>query len=104
MYDPDEAKAATAAAIETGLPVWGGFSAGRRADTRAVVGFRHEDVPYRRAGRWRARARRSMSRASCNSSVNDTDPALDILIERWEGPVKVYPESLVPKGVAGGRH
>ncbi len=37
-----------------------------------------------------------------HSHVGATDPALDILMERWEGPVMVYPESLVPKGVAGG--
>ncbi len=101
MYDPDEAKAATAAAIETGLPVWVGFSAGRRADG-AVVGFRHEDVPFAELVDGVLALGGDVA-GVMHSSVNDTDPALDILIERWEGPVMVYPESLVPKGVAGGR-
>ncbi len=100
MYDLDEARAATAAALGTGLPVWVGFSAGRRADG-AVVAFRHEEVPFAELVDGVLALGGDVA-GVMHTSVDDTDPALDILVERWDGPVMVYPESLVLKPVAAG--
>jgi S-methylmethionine-dependent homocysteine/selenocysteine methylase len=100
MYDTAPARRAVAAAVETGLPVWVGFSA-RRGPDGALTGWERphislddmldEVLPLGGA-----------VAGIMHTMAEDTDPALDALFARWDGPVMAYPESLVFTPSPGG--
>lgn len=92
MYDPDRAPLAFAAAAETGLPVWAGFSA-RRGTDGAVMGFDPgRDTPFADLAallrQWRVDAAGVMHTPS--DLVAD---ALAVLRGAFDGPLMAYPDS-----------
>jgi homocysteine S-methyltransferase len=91
MRDTDYALWATEAAKDTGLPVWVGLSAERRADGR-LTGFGREDRPFEAVA---AALAATAPEAVCimHTSPNDTDEALDTVRRHWSGPLGAYPES-----------
>ena len=91
MRDVDYSLWATEAAIATGLPVWVGISAERRADGQ-MVGFGREDQLLDDVARTLAATRPAVI-SIMHTSPNDTDEALDIVRRYWDGPLGAYPES-----------
>ena len=107
MFDLGRAKPAITAAVATGLPVWVGMSCTQRTDGRVIA--------------WDITAETDASRLlddhppgpevtlerlidECmalggtvagimHSTVSATSPGLEMLLERWSGPVMVYPET-----------
>lgn len=91
MRDLDYSLLATEAAVSTGLPVWVGLSAERRPDGK-LAGFNRNDWALEDI----VSALMSTGAEVCcvmHTSPNDTDEALEIVRERWMGPVGAYPES-----------
>ena len=91
MRDLDYSMWATEAAVATGLPVWVGIAVHRREDGE-LAGFNRHDYalgdlvePLMAVG---ARVAIIM-----HTSVPDTDDALPIVFDHWQGPVGAYPES-----------
>ena len=91
MRDLDYSMWATEAAVATGLPVWVGVAVHRREDGE-LAGFNRHDYalgdlvePLMAVG---ARVAIIM-----HTSVPDTDDALPIVFDHWQGPVGAYPES-----------
>ena len=108
MLDLVHAKRAIGAALATGLPVWIGMSCTQRPDGRMIG--------------WDVRAEESASRlledqqprpevpletlidefmalggtvaGIMHSAISSTAPGLDVLFQRWSGPVMAYPEML----------
>jgi homocysteine S-methyltransferase len=92
MYDPVLMPVAYAAAAETGLPVWAGFSARRGADGR-VLGFGPDrDASFEEIvsvlDDWDVEAAGVMHTPS--DLIGD---ALEILRDRFNGPLMAYPDS-----------
>lgn len=100
MYDTAPARRAVTAAMETGLPVWVGFSV-ERGPGGALTGWERPNVSL---GDLLDEVMPLGGAVAgiMHTTAEDTDPALDILFERWDGPVMVYPESLVPETAADG--
>ena len=107
MTDLTHAPRVTEAACATGLPVWVGMSASRRASGE-VVGWDHQaedgdNLPddYRPSP---SVPLATVIDALCglgpqamgimHSSFPTIGPALDVLCERWDGPVMAYPEAI----------
>lgn len=92
MYDPDRMPAVFAAAAETGLPVWAGFSARRGADGR-VLGFGPErEVPFESV----VSVLRTWPVAAAGIMHTPSDlvsEALAILRRVHDGPLIAYPDS-----------
>ncbi len=91
MRDVDYSVWATEAAIATGLPVWVGISAERRADGQ-MAGFGREDQLLDDVARALAATQPTVI-SIMHTSPNDTDEALDIVRKYWDGPLGAYPES-----------
>ena len=91
MRDVDYSLWATEAAIATGLPVWVGISAERRADGQ-MAGFGREDQLLDDVARALAATQPTVI-SIMHTSPNDTDEALDIVRKYWDGPLGAYPES-----------
>ena len=91
MRDTDYSVYATEAAIATGLPVWVGISAERRADGK-LSGFGREDQLLDDVAKRLAATKPSVI-SIMHTSPNDTDEALQILRKHWDGPIGTYPES-----------
>ena len=106
MMDVERASRATEAALATGLPVWVGISTSR-GPGGAMVGW---DVASEEEGRLPAGYEPPAPEALgtiidalaslgpqvagiMHSSVESTTPGLEVLFERWSGPVMVYPEA-----------
>lgn len=92
MYDPIRMPLVFAAAAESGLPVWAGFSA-RRDEKGEVLGFGpDEDVPFAQIisilDDWQVDAAGIMHTPS-----NVVSDALKILRRSFEGPLMAYPDS-----------
>jgi homocysteine S-methyltransferase len=91
MCDIEQSVHAVEAAVATGLPVWVGFSVGAAEDGRVHMHRRREldfaEVidPVMRIGGSVAGIMHSYS--------DDTTAGLEVLFERWSGPVSAYPES-----------
>ena len=112
--DVERATRVTEAALATGLPVWAGISTSR-GPGGTMIGW---DVASEEKGRLpegyeppaRAsrsirssmRSRRSVPRspASCTARCESTTPGLEVLFERWSGPVMAYPEATHPDSVS----
>lgn len=91
MRDLDYSLWSTEAAAATGLPVWVGISV-RRSEDGSLIGYNRPDCllsdmigPLTAHG---ARAALIM-----HSSIPDTDEALPVLAEHWQGPRGAFPES-----------
>ena len=106
MMDVERASRATEAALATGLPVWVGISASR-GPGGAMVGW---DVASEAGGRlpagYEPPAREALETiidaltalgpqvvGIMHSSLESTTPGLEVLFERWNGPVMAYPEA-----------
>jgi methionine synthase I (cobalamin-dependent) len=91
MRDTDYSVWATEMALETGLPVWVGFSIERDGQGR-LTGFGREDqlledfLP-------RLVATGPQALSIMHSSPNDITHALPFVKAHWDGPLGVYPES-----------
>ena len=92
MYDIDRMPLVFAAAAETGLPVWAGFSA-RRGKNGELLGFSPEaDIPFAQVvsilDDWAVDAAGIM-----HTPVTEIADALQILRPRFDGPLMAYPDS-----------
>jgi homocysteine S-methyltransferase len=92
MRDTDYALWACEAARETELPVWLGLSCRHRESDNALVGYNRDDCLFtdiidvlKETG--------PRAVAIMHSSLEDTEAALPVLRDRWQGPVGIYPES-----------
>ncbi len=92
MQKPEVAVPAIEAALDTGLPVWVGCSCRRVADQGHLGLFDFPDIDFRElldvvldlpAGVF----------GIMHSEVSDIAQGVDMLRERWSGPMAVYPES-----------
>ena len=107
MMDVERASRATEAALATGLPVWVGISTSR-GPGGAMVGW---DVASEARGRlpegYESPVREPLETivdalaslgpqvvGIMHSSLESTTPGLEVLFERWNGPVMAYPEAL----------
>ena len=91
MRDLDMSVWAVEEAVKTGLPVWVGLSCEKDPGGKLVGFGRHEfsfteiiDGLVSLGG---------VVAGVMHSSVNDTEEALPLLQERWDGPIAVYPEA-----------
>lgn len=90
MRDLEQTVYAVEAAVETGLPVWLGFSCKRLEDGTVVLWDGHDTL----AEALDELASRGVSLVSVmHTLVEDTVPALREVKERWNGPVGAYPHS-----------
>ncbi len=116
MLDLDRAPRAVPAAVATGLPVWVGMSCTRRADG-SLVGW---DIAAETGGEPSAHGPPSatpplaelidaltgmggQAAGIMHSSIASTTPGLELLFERWDGPVMAYPETSYGGGPDGAR-
>ncbi len=91
MSDPDLANAAIAAARATGLPVWVGFSV-RAGESGAPLAFTRPELDA--AALFDAVKLDGVKVAGVMHSGVDLVPvAIEILRQRWEGPLMAYPDS-----------
>ena len=92
MYHPDRMAAAFQAAINTGLPVWAGFSARYGADGRVLSFAPDQDIPFEETVR--VLADFDVAAAGVmHSPSNVIEDALSILREAFDGPLTAYPDS-----------
>ena len=113
MMDVERATRATEAALATGLPVWVGISASR-GPGGGMVGW---DVAREEGGRLpqgheppaperletiidALTALGPQVTGIMHSSVECTTPGLEVLFDRWNGPVMAYPEATHPDTVS----
>ena len=107
MLDVERATRVTEAALATGLPVWVGISTSRGPDG-TMIGW---DIEGEENGRlpedYSPPPRETLETivdalvalgprvvGIMHSSVESTYPGLQILFERWSGPVMAYPEAM----------
>lgn len=91
MVETVHARRAMQAALETGLPVWLGVSC-RRTDDGRIMSFDHPDVEFAAV----LDALIPMGPAVVNvmhSEIEAVPEAIDMVRQRWSGPLGVYPES-----------
>ena len=107
MLDLERATRVTQAAVETGLPVWIGISCSLHADGRVTAWDIHAEEPADRlatpASRRAPLALESVIDALTaldpqvvgimHSTIDATHAGLDILMQRWDGPLMAYPEA-----------
>ena len=105
MYSTKPSIAATEAAIATGLPVWVGISCARARDG-SMCGFAIHDCPDARPDSSTTEDKLPLEKlidslaalgpqaiGIMHSRVVDTNPGLEVLYDRWQGPVMAYPET-----------
>jgi homocysteine S-methyltransferase len=90
MRDLDYSLWACEAALASGLPVWIGLSVERATDGR-LVGFGRPDADLEPVAAGLATLRPD-AMAIMHTSVDDTQPALEVLRRHWSGPTAAYPE------------
>ena len=92
MYCPRRMPIAFAAAAETGLPVWAGFSARRHDDGRLLSFDQVDDIPFEVLlgilDQFEVDAAGIM-----HTSPNITADALQVLRSKFSGPMTAYPDS-----------
>ena len=91
MRDLDLSKWATEEAVKTGLPVWVGMSCERDSEGR-LVGFGRHEYAFEDIIDGLVSLGGTVA-AIMHSSLDDTDAALPLLRDRWDGPIAIYPES-----------
>ena len=92
MMEDRHAPLAVQAALETGLPVWLGVSCKEHPDSGEVVSFSHVDIPFEVA----LDALIPMGPDVVNimhSEIRTIHRAIEMVRNRWDGPLGVYPES-----------
>lgn len=114
MLNVEHASRVTQAAVDTGLPVWVGVSCSLRDDGSVTAWDMHTEEPADRLSDSH-RAGQPISLESVvdaliafgpqvvgimHSRVESIDPGLDVLRQRWDGPVMVYPETAGAHNVA----
>lgn len=113
MTDIDHASRVTAAAIETGLPVWLGLSCSLLADGSVGTWDMHREEPADRLAADHARPETKplaplidalMSfepqvMGIMHSTVDAMGPGLEVLCQHWRGPVMAYPETAAAHAV-----
>jgi S-methylmethionine-dependent homocysteine/selenocysteine methylase len=91
MQDTGHAARAMEAALETGLPVWLGVSCRQAAGRSGLVSFDIPDMDFA----YPLDALIPMGPAVVNvmhSPIQAVLPAIQMIRERWQGPIGVYPE------------
>ena len=91
MEEPNHAARATQAALETGLPVWLGVSC-KLSEAGELVSFGFPDVRFADV----LDAVVPMGPAVVNimhTPIEAVPAAIELVRERWDGPLGVYPES-----------
>ena len=91
MRDLDLSIWATEEAVKTGLPVWVGLSCEKDANGD-LVGFGRHEYPFVEIIDTLISLGGAVA-GIMHTSVNDTEEALPLLQERWNGPIAVYPEA-----------
>ena len=107
LQDVEHARRVTEAAVATGLPVWAGISTSRGADGE-MTGWNQgeEEEDHRLPDDYEHQTPEPLTTiidAICalgptavgimHSSLPCTTPGLEIVFERWGGPVMAYPEA-----------
>jgi S-methylmethionine-dependent homocysteine/selenocysteine methylase len=92
MRDVDYSRLAVECAVATGLPVWIGFTCRRNEDGEIVLRGRDVEVPLADAVGLVSEPGGSLL-AIMHSELDTVAPALDILAQRWSGPLGAYPHS-----------
>ena len=91
MSDPQLARPAVAAAVATGLPVWVGFSV-RAASSGPPLAYSRPELSA--AEMFDAVALDGIRVAGVmHSNADIIAPAIDLLKQRWPGPLMAYPDS-----------
>ena len=107
MSDVERATIVTQAAVATGLPVWIGISCTLRDDGSVTAwDMQVEEPPGRLAADHRAQEPITLEPiidalialgpkvvGIMHSTVRATSPGLELLFQRWDGPVMAYPEA-----------
>jgi len=91
LVGTEHAQLATQAALETGLPVWLGVSCRKRADGE-IVSFDWPDLPFADV----LDAVIPLGGAVVNvmhSEIEAIPEAIELVRQRWAGPLGAYPES-----------
>ncbi len=107
MQDVDHATRLMEAAVATGLPVWTGISTSRTPDGKMVGWDMSAEERPNLPDDFEQRATEPLETvidALCamgpqavgimHSSFRSTTPGLEVLFERWGGPVMAYPEAI----------
>ena len=107
MMDVQRASLATEAAVATGLPVWVGISASRGPAGEMIGWDVANEVQSRLPEGYEAPAPQSLEAivdalvslgpgvvGIMHSSLESTTLGLEVLFERWNGPVMAYPEAV----------
>jgi len=92
MYYPERIKCAFAAAIQTGLPVWAGFSARRNQAGQVISHAPEGDIPFEEV----VEVLKSFDVAAAGIMHTPCDvvgDALAILRKVYDGPLTAYPDS-----------
>lgn len=113
MLDLERATPAIKAAVATGLPVWIGISCTQRPDGRMVGWDIMAESPTRLLEGHEARPEVPLDTmidefmklggsvaGIMHSTLSSTSPGLEVLFDRWSGPVLCYPETtdVLPTG------
>ena len=113
MADIDHASLVTAAAVETGLPVWIGVSCSLLADGSVTAWDMHVEEPAESLDPDHARPEpkplapviealmsfEPQVMGIMHSTVDAMGPGLEVLFRRWSGPVMAYPETTAAHAV-----
>ena len=93
MRDIEQSRICIEAARATGLPMWVGFTCTLAPDGKRVA-LRNRERETLLADSFDAIMQAGGSVvAIMHSDLDATDPALDLVFEKWRGPVAVYPHS-----------
>lgn len=92
MYHPDRMAAAFEAALDTGLPVWAGFSVRRGADGQVLSFTQDQDIPFEETVQLLADVDVAAA-GIMHSPSNVIGDALAILGDVFDGPLMAYPDS-----------
>ena len=92
IRDRDQASYAIEAAVSTGLPVWVGFSC-KLSDDRAQLLLLNDGNDKFGEALDSLMAIGGSLVSVMHTEVEDTAPALEVVRERWNGPVGAYPHS-----------
>jgi len=91
IVETSHARRAMEAALETGLPVWLGVGC-KKTDDGRIVSFDHTDIDFTTV----LDALIPMGPTVVNimhSEIGAIPEAIELVRERWSGPIGVYPES-----------
>ena len=95
MKDLEQSTLAIKAALSTGLPTWVGFTCQQNTDTSEIFLRHHPDILFVQALELLVSKNdfEDTVISVMHTNVDDTEPALHILKENWNGPMGAYPNS-----------